>query len=111
MPDKLERGYASVANEEYRKGYRDGWRDAMNDEKLDKIEPLRPMNPMEPTPYAPGEPWRKWPDHVPPWNNDQYIVCPKCGGICGPYQVCRTPGCPSYPTPNYRIKTTDNTSE
>jgi hypothetical protein len=100
--NKYERGYASVANEEYRKGYRDGWRDAMNDERLDKSEPNYP--PIKPTPYTPGVPWTK---------PDMFNTCSKCGAICGPYQICKTPGCPTSPqhyTGSWHIRTTDNTS-
>ena len=98
MPDRLERGYASVANEEYRKGYRDGWRDAMVDQKSRPVWPEPNFPPMKPTPYDLGLPW-----------NTQ--VCSKCGAIVGPYQVCRTMGCPMMPTTYYKTKTTDNTSE
>jgi hypothetical protein len=41
----LERGYASVENEEYRKGYRDGWRDAMNELATKPVWPTPPTMP------------------------------------------------------------------
>ena len=42
----LERGYASVENEEYRKGYRDGWRDAMNELATKPVWPPPPTMPQ-----------------------------------------------------------------
>ena len=72
MSDKLERGYASVANEEYRKGYRDGWQDA-----------TRSKDTMKPIPYEPGVPWSQTP------------TCPVCNvrGVMG--YVCHNSNCPT----------------
>ena len=102
MTRKFERGYASVENEEYRKGYRDGWRDAMNEERLDKSEPNYP--PMKPTPYVPGTPWTT------PHNWNEFRVCSICGMVLGPYHNCYKDNCPMQPHTVYKTKTTDNTS-
>ena len=84
MSDKLERGYASVANEEYRKGYRDGWQDAtrLKETMPNPGHPSGPeYPPMKPIPYEPGVPWDS--------------ACRVCGlkGIMG--YVCHNPNCPT----------------
>lgn len=100
MSDKLERGYASVANEEYRKGYRDGWRDAMEDRKMPN-EPKLPNTPWV-QPLGPG-----WPIPMP-----SYSRCPSCGLLkTSMTNDCPRETCPHQNPQPYTITyTTNNTS-